>query len=286
MIIQKSKNGFQFWGREGGKIGPAAAFADVAIQPDLIGTVSAGSAGPPIVKSSTLTGVSTTFLSDLKPGDYIELLVSPNPILAMVGAIATDTSLTLKDPNNPSENLEVYIPALTNYRKFNGLWLGKTAPDGINVSIDESTVETKSSDRGESAENVYSSGTSGKIELTLMEPSLESLNKLLKGMVNVTRDSNGLIVASSIGSRTGYDFKRNAIQLAIIEYDGTQISADPQDRLDCFKVAFSGVFSTTKNSTDQQGVTLTGHIFEDDTRRVNGIPQYMATNLPAMVFDA
>jgi len=192
----------------------------------------------------------------------------------------------LKDPNNPSADLTITAPLATNFRKFNGLWLGKTAPDGINVSVEESTVETKSSDRGESPENVYSSGTTAKIELTLMEPSLESLNKLLKGMVNVTRDANGLIVASSIGSRTGYDYKRNAIQLAIIEYDGTEISSNPEDRLDCFKVAFSGVFATTKNSTDQQGVTLTGHIFEDDTRRVQGIPQYMATNLPSMVFDA
>ena len=29
MIFKKSKNGFQFWGRDGGKIGPAAAFAKV-----------------------------------------------------------------------------------------------------------------------------------------------------------------------------------------------------------------------------------------------------------------
>lgn len=277
MIIQKSKNGFQFVGRDGGKIGPAAAFFDVAVQEDLAGTVAA-------VTTATLTGTATTFQTDLKPGDYIEIQDTVS-VLAMVGAIATDLSLTMKDPNNPSEDLVITVTAGTKIRKFNGLWLGKTAPDGISVTFDESTVETKSSDRGESPENVYSSGVTGKIEMTLMEPSLESLQKLLAGMMNVTRNADGLIVASSIGSRTGFDFKRNAKQLAVIEYDGTRISASGEDRLDCFKVAFSGAFSSVKNSTDQQGVTLTGHIFEDDTRLLSGIPQYAATNLASMSFD-
>ena len=279
MIVQKSKNGFQFWGRDGGKIGPAAVFYDVKVQSNLPGTVQASN-------SSTLTGTSTTFTTSLVVGDYIEILTTPAK-LAYVWSITNNTTLVMRDPNNLDEPLTLTVPAGTNYRKFNGLWLGKTAPDGINISIEESTVETKSSDRGESPENVYSSGTTAKIEFTLMEPSLESLNKLLSGMFHVTRDTNGKIVASSVGSRTGYDYKRNAKQVAVIEYtDGQEISTDPADRLDIFKVAFSGVFSTTKNSSDQQGVTLTGYIFEDDSRRINGAPQYMATNLSSMDFDA
>ena len=277
MIFKKSKNGFQFWGRDGGKIGPAAAFAEVEDQPALAGTVSA-------TASSTLTGVGTAFDVDLEPGFFIEFDL-PTPRIAYVYTVGAATSLTMYNPDNITQPLVITIPALTTYRRFKALWLGKTAPDGIKVMVEESTVETKSSDNGETPENVYSSGLSAKFELTLMEPSLDAINKLLPGMFNVTKDANGYNVASSIGTRPGYDFKAAAKQFAVVEYAGQGLSIEPGDRLDAFKVAWQGVFSTSKNSTDQQGLTLTGFMFADDTRTINGVPQFMATNLPAMAFD-
>jgi len=277
MIIQKSKNGFQFVGRDGGKIGPAAFILGVADLANQAGTVEAAA-------SSTLTGTTTAFNTALVVGDFIEFATTI-PFVAYVYAIGGATSLTMHDPDNLTLPLVVTIPALTTYKIFRSTWAGKTAPDGIKITVDESTVETKSSDRGESPENVYSSGQMYKVELTLMEASLDTLSRLLPGIVNVTRDVNGLIVAASYGSRTGFDYKLNSQQVAFIEYTGISISALPADRLDCFKMTFSAAFATTKNSTDQQGITLTGFMFEDETRKVNGIPQYMATNLPAMAFD-
>jgi len=277
MIFKKSKNGFQFWGRDGGKIGPAAAFAEVEDQPDLTGTVEAAA-------SSTLTGTGTAFDTEIEVGQFIEIGLA-TPRIAYVGAIGGATSLSMFDPDNLTTPLVLTIPALTTIKIFKALWLGKTAPDGIKVMVEESTVETKSSDNGETPENVYSSGLVCKFELTLMEPSLDAINKLLPGLFNVTKDANGYIVASSIGTRPGYDFKSAAKQFAITEYAGQGLSTDPGDRLDAFKVAWQGVFATSKNSTDQQGLTLTGFMFADDTRTINGVPQFMATNLPAMAFD-
>ena len=277
MRLVKSKNGFQFWGRDGGKIGPAALFFNVEDQPNLAGTVAA-------TASATLTGTGTAFTTALNESDFVEIMTA-TPIIGYVHTITSATSITIHDPDDLTKPLVVTVPALTNIRPYKGLWLGKTAPDGIKVMVEESTVETKSSDNGETVENVYSSGVAAKFEFTLMEPSLDAINKLLPGMFNVTKDVNGFIVASSVGTRPGYDYKSASKQLAVIEYAGQGPSKNPGDRLDAFKVAFQGVFAGTKNSTDQQGLTLTGFMFPDDTRRVNNVPQFMATNLPAMLFD-
>lgn len=285
MRLLKSKNGISIYGRDGGIIRAAAIFINPEQKPNLAGTVTAGSAGPPIVTSATLTGTGTAFDTALKVGDYLEFNLA-TPVIAMVKAIGTATSLTLGDPANPGENLDLYIPAGTTYRKFDSFWLGKTAPAGISITTEEGVLETKSSDRGETPENVYSGSVKAMLKLTLMEASIEALSYVLKGMVNFTRDVNGKIVASSFGPRTGFDFKSNSFRIAIIEYDGDgAISADPAARMDIFKVGFKGNINLTKNSSDQVGVDLEGYIFEDDSKVVNGKPQYWSTNEAEMVYD-
>ncbi|PJZ87933.1 hypothetical protein [Leptospira levettii] len=285
MRLVKSKNGFSIYGRDGGIIRAAAIFINPEQKPNLTGTVSAGSAGPPVAPSSTLTGSGTAFDTSLKVGEYLEFDLA-QPIIAMVKAIASATSLTLGDPAEPGENLSVFIPAGTNYRKFDSFWLGKTSTAGISINTEEGVLETKSSDRGETPENVFSGSVKPMLKLNLMEASVEALSYVLKGMVNFTRDVNGKIVASSFGPRTGFDFKKNAMRVAIIEYDGDGgVSADPASRMDIFKVGFKGNINLTKNSSDQVGVDLEGYIFEDDTKVVNGKPQYWATNEAEMVYD-
>lgn len=285
MRLVKSKNGFSIYGRDGGLIRAAAIFINPEQNPNLVGTVSAGSAGPPAVPSATLSGTGTAFDTALKVGDYLEFDLG-TPIIAMVKAIASANSLTLGDPANPGENLEVYIPALTTFRKFDSFWLGKTSSAGISITTEEGVLETKSSDRGETPENVFSGSVKPMLKLNLMEASVETLSYVLKGMVNFTRDVNGKIVASSFGPRTGFDFKKNAVRIAIIEYDGDgAVSSDPAARMDIFKVGFKGNLNLTKNSSDQVGADLEGYIFEDDTKVVNGKPQYWATNEAEMVYD-
>lgn len=284
MKIVKSKNGFTVYGREGGLIRPAVVIARPEQLPVETGTVTAGTAGTPDVKSKNLVGSGTNFQTALTVGDYIEFDLA-TPVVAMIKTITTDTAAVLGDPKNPGEDLLLYIPLGTSYRKYKSLWVGKTAPAGIEITAEESVAETKSSDGGEKAENVYSSAVKPMIKFELMEGSIETLNILLPGIVNFTRDVNGKIVASSFGPRNGYDFKKNAIRIAVIEYDGDSVSVNGEDRTDFFKVGFKGAFNLKKNSTDQTGIALEGYLFEDDTKMKNGKAQFWATNESSMVWD-
>lgn len=282
MRLVKSRNGYGFIGRDGGKITAAAVIIMPEQQPVLAGSVSAGSS--PTVKSSTVTGVGTAFNTALKVGDLVEFDTAV-PTIARVKTITSATSMVISDPDDPDQNLSVYLPALTTYRKYTALWAGKTAPSGIEITTEEGVSETKSSDGGDKPENVFSNMVKPMIKFTLMEADLDVLSILLKGMVNITRDVNGKIVANSIGQRSGFDFKKNAIRIAVIEYAGSSISQDPKDRADFFKVGFKGNIKLVKNASDQEAIELEGYIFEDPSKRINGQAQFFAVNDAAMVYD-
>lgn len=281
MRLIKSRNGYQLYGRDGGLIKSAAVIVNPGQNQQLAGTVSAGTTGTP---SKNLTGVGTTFTTDFEVGEFIEFDLG-SPAIAMVKTITSATAIVLGNPAEPGEDFPMEIPAGTTYRKFTALWVGRTAESGISLTTEESVAETKSSDDGETAVNVFSSSVKPAIKFTLMEASIEVLNILLKGMVNFTKDVNGKIIASSFGDRTGYDFKKNAIRVAVIEYDGESISSDPNDCLTIFKVGFKGNFNLTKNAKDQAGIELDGYIFKDDSKRIKGKPQYWAINEAAMAWD-
>lgn len=282
MAIQviKTNNGYQFFSKRGGKINPATFFINVEPQTNLTGTLAA-------TATSTITGTGTAFDTELTVGDLIEIGTT-SPIVAYVHTITSATSIVISDPTDIDTLLVVTVPALTTFKLFKAKWVGKTGPSGIQITTEESTVDTKSSDRGEMAENTFSTGIAPKIVVPLFEVDMETLKELFKGSLNVTKDSHGKILATSMGTRNGFSFLDNAIRCAVIDYAGGEasaISVAPEDRLDIFKVQFSVNIKSTKNSSDQQEIELSGMIYEDSSYQVNGKPQFWATNLDQMVFD-
>lgn len=269
-------DGFGFMGQAGGSIGPARAIYDYVIPDNLAGTVS--------VAVDQVTGVATTFLADFEVGDYIYFGTSPTPQIFKISAIASDTLMTIINQES-FEAVNVTIPALTTYKKWVAMDLGKTSEAGVNIKLTEKSADVKSSDDGDVPINTFSTGTELTIEFELLECSLERISKVLEGAVSTTKDVNGRIVGMAFGDRVGRNFKQNAKNLRLVAYRDGGLSEDDEDVMDIFKVHFVSAIELQRDATNTHKVKLTGKCFKDESKKINGKAQYMAVNPDNVVFD-
>lgn len=275
LLVIPGKDGYSFLGQDGGSIGPARAFYDTVIPANETGTVAASGA--------TVTGTGTSFDTVFVPSDYIEINDTV-PKIFYVSAVGSATSLTIADPDT-FEPVNVTITAGKTFKKVTAMDMGRTNEDGITLKVTEKTAGVKSSDDGDVNINDFSTGTECQIEMTLIEVSQEKLNKLMEGAVDVTRDTDGRILAMAFGDRVGRDFKKNSKQLTLIAYRDGAISTEGSDRVDFFKVHFESAIEIQRNASAVHMVKLIGRCYKDDTKKVDGKSKYFAVNPAEMVFD-
>ena len=269
-------DGFGFMGQNGGSIGPCRAIFDYTIPADLAGTVS--------VAVNAVTGVGTAFNTDFVVGDYIYFGTSPTPQIYKISVITSATAMTIVGAEN-FEAINVTIPALTTYKKWIAMDLGKTSEAGVNIKLTEKSADVKSSDDGDVPINTFSTGTELTVELELIECSLERIAKVLEGAVSTTKDVNGRIVGMAFGDRVGRNFKQNSKTLRLVAYRDGDLSTADEDIMDIFKVHFVSAIELQRDATNTHKVKLTGKCFKDETKKINGKAQYMAVNPDNVVFD-
>lgn len=267
---------YGFFGEKGGTIGPCRVFYDTAPIPNATGTIE--------IAGNVVTGTGTSFTSLFNPavGDLYFKVNTTVPQIFRVKTISSNTSMTCVDPVT-LEDANVTVAPGTTFSLFRTLDLGRTNEEGVTLKISEKTADVKSAQEGDVAINTFSVGHEATIELTLLEASAEKIFYLLTG--RVSRDANNNITGLALGDRIGRNFLKNSKQLTLILYKDGEISTDPRDRIDFFKVHFSGDIEKKMDATSVHVVKLTGKVFKSENHKLNGKPYMGAINYQSFTWE-
>lgn len=279
MFAIKSKDGFGFFGEDGGILGPCRIYYDTEPQPLAAGTIQVTG------NSATGTGTSFTTLFNFDEGDiYLKANTSPNPTLLRVKQITSNTSMTVLNPKT-LEDANVTIPAGTTFSLFRTIDLGRTNEEGVKIKIEEKRAPIKSAQEGDVDFNHFSTGHELTIEFTLLETSIEKLLFLSKGSVHAQRNVDGLITGVAIGNRIGRNFRKNAKQIAIVKYKDGGISTDPLDRLEIFHFHPTATIEQSFDATSPHVLKITGVAYMSDTYTIDGKGYFGAVNYTSISWD-
>lgn len=249
--------GRTFFGNENGEISPCNVYWDTATPTTLSGTVIAATS------TTTLTGSGTSFDTDFTAGDWIVIYTS-TPVIRQIASIASATSMTL--------TAAVYTGSVKTYAKYTTIYLGKTL--GVSFKLDLKKSDIKFDQAGDSRANAVLSGYDISLEVNAGENTISRMDAIFQGFAMQRTSGSNVITGYSQGFPNGQldsDIWKNVKLIKIL---GAGESSDPLDAVTFFRAAPAGSMEAKYDATTQRMVKTMFNIYLDDTKLINGIPQF------------
>jgi hypothetical protein len=207
-----------------------------SVKANLTGTIDTTNA------STTLTGTTTLFTTELSVGGYI---LTAGGKLCQISAIASNTSATLKTAATSTET------GVT-YKKFTTVWLGKT--QNVVMSDTQSMSPITFIQDGQNPVNMIETGYEASLTVDIGEASASRLTQIFDH-IRASRDPadaslDGYYRKVSIGNAHSDYWDR----LTLVKIKGGADSTDPLEKVTFLRCAPSSNLNVTYDATTQQVV--------------------------------